>query len=56
MPYEAFKKAGFDVKFATEKGAAPECDKKMLEGITRKLLVRNNCPSPITRVLTLAEN
>jgi putative intracellular protease/amidase len=39
VPYGAFKKAGFDVQFATENGKAPECDKKMLRGITQKLLV-----------------
>jgi len=38
VPYKAFKNAGFDVQFATENGTIPECDKKMLEGITQKLL------------------
>ncbi|TVY17345.1 Uncharacterized protein LARI1_G003465 [Lachnellula arida] len=38
VPYAAFKKAGFEVEFATENGQAPECDKKMLKGITQKLL------------------
>ncbi|TVY91709.1 Uncharacterized protein LAWI1_G002425 [Lachnellula willkommii] len=38
VPYAAFKKAGFDAEFATENGQAPECDKKMLKGITQKLL------------------
>lgn len=39
LPYYAFKNAGFDVKFATEKGDAPECDPVMLRGITQRLLV-----------------
>ncbi|KAI9899312.1 hypothetical protein N3K66_005773 [Trichothecium roseum] len=38
LPYYAFKNAGFDVKFATEKGDAPECDPVMLRGITQRLL------------------
>jgi len=38
VPYTAFKKAGFEVQFATENGKAPQCDRKMLEGITQKLL------------------
>jgi hypothetical protein len=38
-PYTAFKKAGFDVKFATENGTPPHCDGKMLTGLTQKLLV-----------------
>jgi hypothetical protein len=38
-PYRAFKKAGFEVYFATENGKTPECDKKMLRGVTQKLLV-----------------
>ncbi|TVY26242.1 Uncharacterized protein LHYA1_G004961 [Lachnellula hyalina] len=38
VPYAAFKKAGFKVEFATENGKAPECDKKMLQGITQKLI------------------
>jgi putative intracellular protease/amidase len=42
VPYRAFKKAGFEVHFATENGSAPQGDKKMLEGITQKLLVRND--------------
>ncbi len=44
VPYTAFKKAGFEVHFATEKGKTPECDKKMLRGVTQKLLV---CDLPI---------
>ncbi|KAH6682474.1 class I glutamine amidotransferase-like protein [Halenospora varia] len=38
VPYTAFKRAGFEVVFATENGKTPACDKKMLEGITQKLL------------------
>ncbi len=40
VPYAEFKKAGFEIDFVTEKGNMPECDKKMLEGMTQKLLVR----------------
>jgi putative intracellular protease/amidase len=40
VPYTAFKNAGFDVKFATETGKSPQCDSKMLEGLTQRLLVR----------------
>ena len=39
MPYSEFKKAGFEIDFVTEKGNMPECDRKMLEGMTQKLLV-----------------
>jgi putative intracellular protease/amidase len=39
VPYMAFKKAGFEIQFATENGKIPECDEKMLRGITQKLLV-----------------
>ena len=39
VPYAAFKKAGFEVQFATENGKTPQCDQKMLKGITQKLLV-----------------
>ena len=39
MPYAEFKKAGFEVDFVTEKGNMPECDSKMLTGMTQKLLV-----------------
>lgn len=39
VPYAAFKNAGFEVHFATENGKTPECDKRMLEGITQMLLV-----------------
>ncbi|KAE8445530.1 hypothetical protein EG329_013293 [Mollisiaceae sp. DMI_Dod_QoI] len=38
IPYIASKKAGFKVQFATENGRVPECDNKMLTGITQKLL------------------
>ncbi|TVY82914.1 Uncharacterized protein LSUE1_G001890 [Lachnellula suecica] len=38
VPYAAFEKAGYVVEFATENGKAPQCDKKMLEGVTQKLL------------------
>ncbi|PTB39130.1 uncharacterized protein TrAFT101_008076 [Trichoderma asperellum] len=38
VPYTAFKNAGFDVKFATEAGKSPQCDSKMLEGLTQCLL------------------
>lgn len=38
VPYHEFKEAGFEVDFVTEKGNVPECDKKMLEGWTQKLL------------------
>ncbi|OTB00754.1 hypothetical protein M426DRAFT_323997 [Hypoxylon sp. CI-4A] len=38
VPYTAFKNAEYDIKFATENGKPPRCDKKMLEGFTQKLL------------------
>ncbi|KAF5968277.1 hypothetical protein FCOIX_11525 [Fusarium coicis] len=38
VPYAAFKEAGFKVQFATETGKTPQCDKRMMEGITGKLL------------------
>jgi len=38
VPYSAFKSAGYDIAFVTENGKAPECDKKMLQGVTQKLL------------------
>ncbi|PMD42017.1 class I glutamine amidotransferase-like protein [Hyaloscypha variabilis F] len=41
VPYMAFKKAGFEIQFATENGKTPECDEKMLRGITQKLLGAN---------------
>ncbi|KAL6886156.1 hypothetical protein HDV57DRAFT_508434 [Trichoderma longibrachiatum] len=37
-PYTAFKAAGFNVSFATEAGKSPQCDMKMLEGLTQRLL------------------
>ena len=39
VPYAEFKKAGFVIDFVTEKGNMPECDSKMLTGMTQKLLV-----------------
>ncbi|KAL2071980.1 hypothetical protein VTL71DRAFT_11323 [Oculimacula yallundae] len=39
VPYTAFTEAGFEVSFATENGKSPECDTKMLTGITQKLLL-----------------
>lgn len=39
VPYDEFKKAGFKIDFVTEKGNMPECDAKMLKGMTQKLLV-----------------
>ena len=39
VPYTEFKKAGFEIDFVTEKGNMPECDDKMLTGMTQKLLV-----------------
>ena len=41
VPYAEFKKAGFEIDFVTEKGNMPECDAKMLTGMTQKLLVRH---------------
>ncbi|KAH8645674.1 class I glutamine amidotransferase-like protein [Xylariales sp. PMI_506] len=38
VPYMRMKEAGFTIKFATENGKPPVCDKLMLEGITQKLL------------------
>lgn len=39
VPYTMFKSTDYEIKFATENGKAPQCDKKMLEGFTQKLLV-----------------
>ena len=39
VPYAEFKKAGFEIDFVTERGNMPECDSKMLMGMTQKLLV-----------------
>jgi putative intracellular protease/amidase len=47
VPYTAFKKAGFEVQFATENGKTPACDRKMLRGVTQKLLVRDHPPHRI---------
>jgi len=38
-PFTEFKKAGFDVTFATETGNVPRCDERMLSGMTQVLLV-----------------
>ncbi|KAI0969017.1 class I glutamine amidotransferase-like protein [Xylaria arbuscula] len=38
VPWAAFKAAGYEISFATENGKVPQCDKKMAEGITQKLL------------------
>ncbi|KAK7757507.1 hypothetical protein SLS62_000522 [Diatrype stigma] len=38
VPYTMFKGTNYEIKFATETGKAPRCDKKMLEGFTQKLL------------------
>ena len=39
VPYAEFRIAGFGIDFVTEKGNMPECDSKMLTGMTQKLLV-----------------
>ncbi|KAI9811428.1 MAG: hypothetical protein M1827_005411 [Pycnora praestabilis] len=41
IPYNAFKEAGFSISFATEKGAKPSCDERMLSGLSQKLLGAN---------------
>lgn len=41
VPYTEFKEAGFEIDFVTEAGNMPECDAKMLTGMTQKLLVGN---------------
>ncbi|EIM84983.1 class I glutamine amidotransferase-like protein [Stereum hirsutum FP-91666 SS1] len=38
VPYTEFVKAGFKVTFATENGKVPACDKRMLTGLSQKLL------------------
>lgn len=38
IPYTVFRDAGFTVDFATEAGKTPQCDKRMLEGITGTLV------------------
>ena len=40
-----FKSTDYEIKFATETGKAPQCDKKMLEGFTQKLLVTTYLPT-----------
>jgi putative intracellular protease/amidase len=42
VPYTVFKEAGFDISFATENGAVPSCDDRMLKGWTQLLLVSFN--------------
>lgn len=64
VPWAAFKAAEYNVSIATENGKVPECDKKMVEGITQKLLVRRDpipdtishspSPSPVTPPSALA--
>jgi hypothetical protein len=44
-PYTAFKKAGFEVYFVTETGKTPQCDQKLIKGLTQKLLVRIYYPT-----------
>jgi putative intracellular protease/amidase len=39
VPYTRMREAGYEIRFVTENGQTPECDKRMLEGITQKLLV-----------------
>ncbi|EXJ92885.1 hypothetical protein A1O3_01439 [Capronia epimyces CBS 606.96] len=41
IPWQVFQNAGFEVSFATEKGASPQCDEKMLSGWTGTLLGAN---------------
>ncbi|KAK6952654.1 hypothetical protein Daesc_004944 [Daldinia eschscholtzii] len=38
VPYTAFKNAGYQVEFATENRNQPQCDQKLLQGFTQKLL------------------
>ena len=38
VPWAAFKTAGYEISIATENGKVPRCDKKMVEGVTQKLL------------------
>lgn len=40
-PFTEFKKASFDITFATETGNVPQCDERMLSGMTQVLLVCN---------------
>ena len=53
VPYTTFKNVGYEVKFATEAGKAPQCDKKMLEGFTQRLLVFHVPMLPLTVALAL---
>lgn len=46
VPWAAFKTAGYEISVATESGKVPRCDKKMVEGVTQKLLVRHGAPIP----------
>lgn len=39
--YVKFREAGFEITISTEKGKTPECDKRMLQGMTGKLLGAN---------------
>lgn len=39
VAFTIFKKARFDVQFATETGKPPKCDDRMLYGVTGKILV-----------------
>lgn len=48
-----FKSTDYEIKFATETGKAPQCDKKMLEGFTQKLLVTTYLPTHQIYVLRL---
>ncbi|KAK3319716.1 class I glutamine amidotransferase-like protein [Cercophora scortea] len=52
VPYHAFKDAGFIVHFATETGNTPACDKRMLEGITQKLLGANKSTLDLYKKMT----
>ncbi|KAL9096941.1 MAG: hypothetical protein Q9165_000905 [Trypethelium subeluteriae] len=38
VPFSEFQKAGWDITIFTENGTSPQCDKRMLEGWTQKLL------------------
>ncbi|KAL7955038.1 class I glutamine amidotransferase-like protein [Trichoderma compactum] len=54
-PYTAFKAAGFDVSFATEAGKSPQCDTKMLEGLTQRLLGASSSVVKKYRVMAESE-
>ncbi|KND89031.1 Uncharacterized protein C14C4.04 [Tolypocladium ophioglossoides CBS 100239] len=47
VPYSAFKEAGFNVSFATEKGKSTQCDTRMLQGITQLLLDPQGAARPV---------